>query len=87
MTTDNRPRTPWYPASVKPARPGVYEIQGQKNGSPEGYAMYSLATYIQGYWSATCQTPEAAKSTHFLNISNVRPWRGLARKEDSDATT
>ena len=72
--------TPWFPAHVKPARPGVYKKD------------FSLITDIREfqYWTGNrwiygADTPEDTaanlrNSRHYGAHPGPRPWRGLAEK-------
>jgi hypothetical protein len=65
--------TPWFPANVKPAYPGVYEVDARS----------SIRWYQR--WDGECwyrrwSTPESAASEmEQLWFFNCLPWRGLAK--------
>jgi hypothetical protein len=70
--------TPWFPASVKPARDGVYEVRGTSfdernfrrwNGSGWG------STF--GAPSVICQQDESVLYRHGEDMTG---WRGLAEQ-------
>lgn len=66
--------TPWFPASVKPVRDGVYEaIHG---GWEHGFARFE-----NGFWQFLLATPELAEATPFSHgASQNKEWRGLAKE-------
>lgn len=69
--------TPWFPADAKPARPGVYEIEGALFN--RFYRKWDGMTWYCG----NRNIERAALSTHVLhgNLNNQkRPWRGLAKE-------
>lgn len=85
VTKGDAKYTPWYPAKVKPARPGVYEV------GPEGrfHAPDRVFRYWDGkhwHWAPDCDLPEdqIRRAPYEQNriVINRRedwrePWRGL----------
>ncbi len=64
--------TPWFPSTVQPARPGVYE---RDLPYPDQFSFWTGTCWL---WSG--RTPEqAADSLGASAIQYVR-WRGLAEK-------
>ena len=60
--------TPWFPADVKPARNGKYQVRNVVSGDPfHGY-------WNNGKWRFSNRS-NAAKFRH-----QEREWRGLAKK-------
>jgi hypothetical protein len=70
--------TPWFPASAKPARKGVYEVEG----GPYPYS------YFDGHWNGAWPSARTAHHhrTWFADMDDeggakvLTGWRGLARK-------
>jgi hypothetical protein len=68
--------TRWFPARIKPARDGVYQIVFNDGSAKGCYARFS-----QGLWSAFEYTAErAAQSSDFASAIQNKRWRGLAKK-------
>jgi hypothetical protein len=71
--------TPWFPASVKPARVGVYNVDTLELGD--------IYRYWDGrHWSFFGLSPDGAMTQHahgniFTN-GRLFPWRGLAEKPE-----
>lgn len=75
-------KTPWYPASIKPIREGVYEIQMQViEDRLGGYAIEQGFCYFGMVgWAVTQSTVEEAKARGAILGSQHKAWRGLAKE-------
>lgn len=71
---DESKLTPWFPAHIKPVRPGVYE----RDRIAQGFAVYSLWTgrIWRAYKFSVNTAATEKKRSKFQNLS----WRGLAKK-------
>ena len=69
--------TPWYPASVKPVREGVYPTSIYYW---RGEIEYGYSNWNGSRWSMQAATPHDAKARgFFLNAARQdKRWRGLA---------
>lgn len=65
--------TPWFPASVKPVRAGVYWTRLLGDGSRGGYSFWNGR-----YWGNELDTIENAKRYGGIGLS--KEWRGLAER-------
>lgn len=68
--------TPWFPASVKPARVGVYEKR------TSGHHATQWAGWDGRVWNVLCLTPEeaAAEMDGHPTCFPDDEWRGLAEE-------
>ena len=71
MSKEQPKLTPWFPASVKPAREGVYQC------NYDGSAIFRL--FLRGDWYCYGHTAEEAARTR-VRSDNAAKWRGLAVK-------
>lgn len=70
--------TPWFHASVKPTRHGVYQVccLAWPNGSDE-YAYFGIAG-----WGWAHNTPKAAnRYRKVAGATQAKSWRGLASED------
>lgn len=64
--------TPWFPADVKPIRPGVYATQYVKD--VDGFSYWDGEK-----WGYQAEDVYRAGSAGYRNFCRpLRPWRGLA---------
>lgn len=87
-THPNIPRTPWFDASVKPARPGLYEVRHDPATRPGPRSHKRLRGGPWRYWDGT---EWRAGWIPFANLSKTWPsifgsheshqWRGLAQEQ------
>lgn len=69
--------TPWFPASVKPARNGVYEVEG-----PEDLGRNYFSYFDGERWHGQWFTPERARAKApgiGIGLQSDK-WRGLAQE-------
>lgn len=67
--------TDWFPAHVKPARPGVYETD-EVNTGERCYQFWNGE-----FWGYASSTPaEAAEASHLKSMFQDDKWRGLSVK-------
>jgi hypothetical protein len=64
--------TPWFPASVKPVREGVYQRDWS---SRPGYALWSEGVW---HWTSWVSAAEAAVESGISRATAAIRWRGLA---------
>lgn len=67
--------TPWFPADVKPARTGVYEVRFDDDDTDFGYSYWSGCTWS---WKE-CTPKEARQSPLQIGAVQDKKWRGLAK--------
>lgn len=66
--------TPWFPASVKPVRAGVYEV---RMDGPPWYRYWDGVHWYAGHCTSelACALPHVS-----LEETPTEPWRGLAEE-------
>ena len=64
--------TPWFPGSVKPVRPGVYERRTWRT------LIYSQWT--GGVWMGASESPDEAILADWICAVQSDDWRGLAEE-------
>ena len=69
--------TPWFPAKIKPARPGVYEVSDEDDASILRWFSYFDGTNFK--WFSTCPD-EAFRQRDLGTGCIVKRWRGLAEE-------
>ena len=73
--TDKPKLTPWYPSSVKPARPGVYNTSYVDSW----HSKWTGYSYWDGRaWTSQCRDPERARVSGTYYANQNKRWRGLA---------
>jgi hypothetical protein len=74
-----RETTPWYPADVKPVRPGVYEVLFRViEDRLGGHALEQGFCYFGTVgWATTQSTVEEAIAKGVILGSQHKAWRGL----------
>ena len=70
--------TEWFPSSVKPVRPGVYRVKGQRGGCLPGYAYFDGSRW--GYSMTTVDEAVGKIAKHHRLAYQNKQWRGLAEK-------
>lgn len=65
-------KTPWFPADVKPARPGVYEVKACRGST--WYRRWNGLIWFIGDYSVSYAAKEQAPT--FIRS----PWRGLTKE-------
>jgi hypothetical protein len=63
--------TPWFPASVMPVRPGVYEVNAHNR------ARYRR--WDGRHWFVGSSTTKDAASSKYPLFMNAHSWRGLVK--------
>lgn len=71
--SDKPKLTQWFPPSVKPARPGVYELGGTYRGE------WAYFDGLRWGWASHSRSAAAAQF-HTHGASQNKPWRGLAER-------
>jgi len=66
--------TEWFPANVKPAWPGVYEVQGLFHHI-EPFRLWSM--WDGGRWLWVTSKREKAPQMVLAAMAQERPWRGI----------
>jgi hypothetical protein len=72
--------TPWFPASVKPKRVGVYQVEDEEDEN------FPDQTFGYKHWDGSifglfCGSPGDAERHGGLNSAfRVKRWRGLTKK-------
>lgn len=74
--SDNRERTPWFPGSVKPKRPGVYE---RKYLQEVAFSRWNGREWLCGYFAAREHAIDRAAATRTRSFNQSVPWRGLSQ--------
>lgn len=74
MDDDQLKMTPWFPASIKPVRPGIYE----RDKTMHGFRVYAKWTgkAWMAYGFSIEMAERATKKTSWPELQ----WRGLAEK-------
>ena len=70
MTKKNETRTPWFPGSVKPVRPGVYEREYGLNN-------VAFCRWNEGWYCSSLKNEIASRARKPSGNQSL-PWRGLA---------
>lgn len=69
--------TPWYPTSIKPARPGVYRTSfkpfSSDDSAREGYSYWNGKK-----WSTQRPSRKRAEKADTFGAIQSKRWRGLA---------
>ena len=71
--------TPWFPAKVKPAHTGVYEVRFDSTPDVVGYAFWT-----GDRWGCMSSTPEKAESISNAFVdwaSQNKRWRGFTEPQ------
>ena len=68
--------TAWFPPSVKPVRPGVYETQFMNENNQFGPSGFSRWT--GNHWTDTCTTIQGANINTSHGLQNKK-WRGIKK--------
>lgn len=71
---DETKLTPWFPASVLPVRPGVYE---RDIPYPDQFSFWTGT-----HWRWSDRTPETAARAGGPSATQNARWRGLAEKPE-----
>ena len=69
----NSKMTPWYPASVKPVRKGLYQTRMPGQTSPDGYQKWGVR-----FWCAWDNSAKIAEQSSVKSNFQNPEWRGLA---------
>lgn len=75
----NAQMTPWFPASVKPVRTGVYEVQLAR-----GPVFNTFAFWTGDRWGAMSSVPEMASTQKYAFAdwsSQNKRWRGFTDEQ------
>lgn len=68
--------TPWFPASVKPVRDGVYQTRPVRNTDGPEYQHWNGV-----FWGRVCSTSNSAYlDRNYRSIFQNDQWRGLAKE-------
>lgn len=67
--------SPWFPASINPARPGVYRVQDTSMGCG---CCWIDARWNGADWHTACRCSGGKCNVWNTLMLNVKRWRGLA---------